>query len=148
MASLLKIKDGHDYNEKIVAASALLCQRERRTLEAIKLYNIAGDYETVAACLAQALGECVSQPDGGGDEGKKVEATAREISYHYTRLNRAAGKERDAIHMLLKIRDAMNLKATGRLDAALEVRLSSTSLSLWLKVYLGDRLHWTCAAGG
>lgn len=104
-----------------MAASASLCQRERRTLEAIKLYNIAGDFETVVACLAQALGECVSQPDAGGEEGKKIEITAREISHHYTRLNRAAGKARDAIHMLLKIRDATTLKAAGRLDAALEV---------------------------
>ena len=47
--------------------------------------------------------------------------TARELSHHYTRLNRAAGKARDALHMLLKIRDATTLKAAGRLDAALEV---------------------------
>lgn len=98
-----------------------MCERERRTLEAIKLYNIAGAYETVIGCLAQALGECVGQPDGGGEEGKRVEATAREMYYHYSRLNRAAGKERDAVYMLLRIREAIAAKEAGRYEAALEV---------------------------
>lgn len=97
-----------------------MCERERRTLEAIKLYNIAGAHQTVITCLAQALGEVVAQPDGGGEEGRRVEATAREIYYHYARLNRAASKERDAVYILLRVREAIVAKEAGRYEAALE----------------------------
>lgn len=127
---MLKLQDASDYNDKIVRAAAAMCERERRTLEAIKLYNIAGAYETVAACLAQALGEVVSQPDGGGEDGKKVEQTAREMYRTLSRLNRAAGRERDAVDKLLRIREAMAAKAAGRYEAALEVRCSAISVLL------------------
>ena len=120
--SLLLLKDSEDYNEKIVRAAAGMCERERRTLEAIKLYNISGAFQTVVTCLAHALGDCVSQPDGGGEDGQRIEVTAREIFYHYSRLNRAAGRERDAVAMLLRIREAIAAKAAGRFEAALEVR--------------------------
>lgn len=120
MSQLLLLKDSDDYNEKIVRAAAALCERERRTLEAIKLYNIAGAHETVVACLAQALGDVVSQPDGGGEDGRRVEATAREIYYHYARLNRAAGRSRDAVGVLLRLREAQVAKEAGRFEAALE----------------------------
>lgn len=123
LAPLLKLRDNEDYYERIVRSAAQMCERERRTLEAIKLYNISGAYETVVACLASALGDCVGQPDGGGDEGQKTETTAREIFYHYSRLNRAAGKERGAVATLLKIREAMAAKTAGKLEAALEVSL-------------------------
>jgi nuclear pore complex protein Nup93 len=125
MAPLLKLKDNEDYYERIVRSAAQMCERERRTLEAIKLYNISGAYETVVACLASALGDLIGQPDGGGEDGQKVESTAREIFYHYSRLNRASGRERSAVQMLLKIREAMAAKAAGKFEAALEVRILS-----------------------
>ncbi|THH11355.1 hypothetical protein EW145_g702 [Phellinidium pouzarii] len=127
LAQLLLLKDSDDYNDKIVNTAASMCERERRTLEAIKLYNIAGAHETVIACLAQSLGEVVAQPDGAGEDGRKIETTAREIYYHYARLNRAAGKERDAVYMLLRIREAMVAKEAGRFEAALEA-IESTDL--------------------
>lgn len=120
ISQLLLLKDSNDYNEHIVRAAASLCERERRTLEAIKLYNIAGAHETVVECLAQALGDVVSIPNGGGEEGRRVESTAREIYYHYTRLNRAAGRARDAVGVLLRLREAAAAKEAGRLEAALE----------------------------
>ena len=120
ISQLLLLKDTEDYNEKVVRAAASMCERERRTLEAIKLYNIAGAHETVIACLAKALGEVVLQPDGGGDEGRRVEATAREIYYHYSRLNRAAGRARDAVGILLRLREATVARDAGRYEAALE----------------------------
>lgn len=119
-SQLLLLKDTEDYNEKIVRAAASMCERERRTLEAIKLFNIAGAHDTVIACLAQALGEVALQPDGGGDEGRRVEATAREIYYHYSRLNRAAGRARDAVGILLRLREAVVARDAGRYEAALE----------------------------
>lgn len=118
-----------------------MCERERRTLEAIKLYNISGAYQTVVACLAQALGDFVSQLDSGGEEGQKMEATAREIYYHYSRLNRAAGQERDAVAMLLRIREAMAAKAAGRFEAALEVKLPSSHFRYTTKCcFVGHRV--------
>ena len=126
MKDLLLLK-GNDYLEQIIRGAASLCERERRTLEAIKLYNIAGAHDTVISCLAQAMGEIVSQPDGGGEEGRRIEATAREIYYHYSRLNRAAGRAREAVHVLLRLRDAMAAKESGRLESALEA-VESTGL--------------------
>ncbi|KAL5534677.1 hypothetical protein ACEPAG_1141 [Sanghuangporus baumii] len=127
MSQLLLLKDSDEYCEKIIRGAASLCERERRLLEAIKLYNIAGAHDIVISCLAQALGEIVSQPDGGGEEGRRIEATAREIYYHYSRLNRAAGRARDAVNVLLRLRDAMAAKEGGRLEAALEA-IESTEL--------------------
>lgn len=63
----------------------------------------------------------MAQPDGGGEDWSKIEPTARQIDYEYSRLNRAAGKARDAVHILLKIHDAMSAKVSGRLEVALEV---------------------------
>ena len=90
-------------------------------LEAIKLYNLAGDYKTVIVCLAQALGNTVAQPNGGGEKGKAIEQTATEIVRHYERTNRAVGKERETVIRLLRIREATNAKADGRVENALEV---------------------------
>jgi nuclear pore complex protein Nup93 len=97
-----------------------MCERERRTLEAIKLYNIAGAHDTVIACLAQALGDVVTLPEGGDDDGRRVETTAREIFYHYSRLNRAAGRARDAVGILLRLREASAAKEAESYEAALE----------------------------
>ncbi len=123
ISSLLLLKDAEDYNEKIVRAAAGMCERERRTLEAIKLYNISGAYQTVAACLAQALGDCVSQPDGGGEEGQKVESTAREIYYHYSRLNRAADEKGMLLRCCCGFARPWPRKSLG--DSKLHWRLSS-----------------------
>ena len=90
-------------------------------LEAIKLYNLAGDYQTVITCLAQALGNTIAQPNAGGEKGKAVEHTAAEIVRHYERTNRAVGRARDAVVRLLRIREAMSVKADGRVDVALDV---------------------------
>ena len=90
-------------------------------VEAIKLHNIAGNCSTVIACLAQALGDSFSLTNESGDKGKNVEDIAREIYHSYSRLNRVPGKERDAVSILLRIRDAMHAKVSGNLDEAFEV---------------------------
>jgi nuclear pore complex protein Nup93 len=76
----------------------------------------------VISCLAQALGNTLAQPAGETEKGKIVERTAIEILRHYERTNRAVGKDRDAAVRLLRIREAINAKSSGRLDIALEVR--------------------------
>lgn len=93
-----------------------------RVPEAIKLYNLAGDYATVVACLARALGNTVAQPSVD-EKARAIERTAADILRHYERTNRAVGKERDAVVRLLRVREAMDAKVAGRVEAALEVRL-------------------------
>ena len=60
-APLLKLDNLNDYNEHILVRAAKHCEENDRTPEAIKLYNLAGDYTTVIACLAQALGNSITQ---------------------------------------------------------------------------------------
>jgi nuclear pore complex protein Nup93 len=85
------------------------------------LYNLAEDYITVVACLAQALGTTVGQasPD---EKARGLEKTAAEILRHYERANRAVGRERDAVVRLLRIREAVDAKNGGRPEVALDVR--------------------------
>ena len=91
--------------------------------EAIKLYNLAGDYATVVGVLARALGTTLGQP-GADDKARTVERTAAEVLRHYERTNRAVGRERDAVVRLLRVREAMDAKDAGRVEQALEVRFS------------------------
>lgn len=97
-------------------------EREKHVNEAIKLYYLAGDHETVVACLARVLGDYIGDADDGGSEGAVLNETAKEILKHYERTNRGAGRSRDAVIKLIKIREARNAKNTGQLEKALEVR--------------------------
>ncbi len=90
-----------------------------RIPEAIKLYNLAGDYTTVMSCLATALGGTVSKPTPD-EKSRAIEATATEIVHNYKGRNQAAtGTDRDAVMCLLEIRRAMDEKLAGRPDSAL-----------------------------
>ncbi|EIM91909.1 nucleoporin-interacting protein NIC96 [Stereum hirsutum FP-91666 SS1] len=126
-APLLKLPSAESFNAQILIPAAQHSSSSDRPLEAIKLYNLAGDYDTVVACLAQALGASIGQPNAGGERGKAVEGTAREIVRHYVRMNRGAGQCREAVEKLLKIREAMGYKEEGRVDLALEL-LESTEI--------------------
>jgi nuclear pore complex protein Nup93 len=122
-ASLLQLQDSKQFNEQILVQAAKHSEENDRIPEAIKLYNLAGDYPTVISCLAQALGNAVAQPSGGGEKGRSIERTAAEILRHYERMNRAVGKDRDAVIQLLRIREATEAKNSGRPEVALEVRV-------------------------
>ncbi|KAH6917714.1 nucleoporin-interacting protein NIC96 [Coprinopsis sp. MPI-PUGE-AT-0042] len=109
--------DGSRYSGIIEQGASLLHLHDlkettTRISEAIKLYNLAGDYSTVVSCLANALGKTVAQTSldekGEGnreDCGRDFEA--------YERSNRAVGKDRDA--------------NAGKFDVALEI-MESTEL--------------------
>jgi nuclear pore complex protein Nup93 len=92
-------------------------------MEAIRLYHLAGAHSTVIGCLAHGLGEYISEPEGGGDDARALENTARELMRHYDRTNRVTGRERDIVTRLLGVLQAMDAKRKGNLDAALEVRV-------------------------
>jgi nuclear pore complex protein Nup93 len=119
-ASLLKLQDTKQFNEQILVRAARHSEENDRVPEAIKLYNLAGEYSTVVACLAQALGNTIAKasPD---EKDRSLEKTAVEILKHYERTNRAVGKDRDAVVQLLRIREAMEANTQGRPDVAIDV---------------------------
>lgn len=125
-ASLLQLSDSKHFNEQILVRAAAQCQSNDRISEAIKLYNLAGDYATVVACLAQALGSTISRP-ASDEKAKDVEKTATDILRHYERTNRGVGKDRDAVIKLLRIRDAIEAKNAGHPEVALDI-MESTDL--------------------
>jgi nuclear pore complex protein Nup93 len=126
-AALLHLQNTAQYNEQILIRAARDSEENDRIPEAIKLYNLAGDYGTVISCLAQALGNTLTQAAGETEKGKIIERTAVEILRHYERTNRAVGKDRDAAVRLLRIREALNAKSSGRFDVVLEI-MESTDL--------------------
>jgi nuclear pore complex protein Nup93 len=123
-ATLLQLQDTNQFNTQILVQAARHSQENDRIPEAIKLYNLAGEYSTVISCLAQALGNTIAQLGGEGEKGRAIERTATDIMRHYERTNRAVGKDRDAVVRLLRIRDALDAKNAGRAEIALEVRTS------------------------
>ncbi|KAF8588475.1 NIC-domain-containing protein [Ramaria rubella] len=126
---LLKL-DREKYYEAILRPAAKQSEREKRTNEAIKLYNLAESPETVIACLARALSELIDEPDSGGERGLELAQTARDILRHYERTNKGAGKAKDAVVKLLKMRAAREAKEKGNLDAALQAIESSNLVPL------------------
>lgn len=125
-ASLLRLEDSKQFNQEIIIRAAQHSEENDRIAEAIKLYNLASDYSTVVSCLAQALGNTISQssPD---EKARAIEKTAADILRHYERTNRAVGKNREAVIKLLRIREALNAKNSGKPDVALEI-MESTDL--------------------
>ena len=125
-APLLRLTEAQQYAEHILVRAARDSEENDRVSEAIRLYNLAGDYATVVACLATAIGNTVAS-SGPDEKARDIERTASEILHHYERTNRAVGKNRDAVVKLLKIREAMEAKANGKPEIALEL-LESTNL--------------------
>ncbi len=121
-APLLRLDNLSAYNEQILIRAAKHSEENDRIPEAIKLYNLAGDYSTVIACLAQALGNTISQPSSD-EKARAIERTAADILRHYERTNRAVGKDRDAVIRLLRVREAIEAKDAGRAELSLEVTI-------------------------
>ncbi|KAF9507438.1 hypothetical protein BS47DRAFT_1304038 [Hydnum rufescens UP504] len=117
---LLRLSSAAEYHEVILVAAADECERERKLLDAIKLYNLAGAHETVIACLTRALGDLLSEPTGGGEEGASVESLTRSILEHYSRRGEVVGAQRQDLVCLLKVREAMMACEQKHYEAALE----------------------------
>ncbi|KAJ7019379.1 nucleoporin-interacting protein NIC96 [Mycena alexandri] len=125
-SSLLGLRDTQAFNEHILVKAARHSEENDRIPEAIKLYNLAGEYGTVVSCLAQALGNTVGMPSTD-EKARAVERTAADILRHYERTNRAVGRERDAVVRLLRVREAVEARQAGRPEVALEI-MESTDL--------------------
>jgi nuclear pore complex protein Nup93 len=127
--SLLGMKSLEEFNREILVPSAKESLEADRIAEAVQLYNLAGEYNTVVAVLAQALGNGLSlafvgeggEGGEGGERGKEIERVARGVLREYERTNRAAGREREAVVRLCRIREGVEAKAKGRADLVLEV---------------------------
>lgn len=126
---LLGLKSSRQYNDAILLPAALENEKAQRLNQAITLYNLAGAHSSVVSCIGRGLGDHISEPGGGGDEAKKLEKNARDILRHYDRTNQITGRERDIVIRLLGVREAMEAKEKGRLEAALEVLQFSCLLS-------------------
>ncbi|KAN0129758.1 nucleoporin-interacting protein NIC96 [Lactarius tabidus] len=126
-APLLKLNDARELNAEIFVPAARQAEESDCVLQAIKLYNLAGEYTTVINSLATALGTTLAAPGSGGERARSLEAAASDIIRHYERTGRAPGRARDAVVKLLRVREALDAKAEGRLDRALEI-IESTDL--------------------
>ncbi|TFK38656.1 nucleoporin-interacting protein NIC96 [Crucibulum laeve] len=125
-AGLLKLENVEQFNDEILVRAARHSEENDRVSEAIKLYNLAGEYDVVVMCLAQALGNTIAQPSTD-EKARAIEKTAGDILRHYERMNRAVGKDRDTVVKLLRIREAIEAKNSGKPEVALEI-MESTDL--------------------
>ncbi|KAG8928588.1 hypothetical protein FRC02_006703 [Tulasnella sp. 418] len=116
---LLKINTIAEYQEIILKKAASHCEQNRRSVDAIRLYHLAGANDTVMSCLARALGELLSEPNGGGDEGKQLEALATDV-LKYQEGRGEKTRDADDVIKLIWIRTARESHAQGDLDKALD----------------------------
>lgn len=131
---MLQLQDSKQFNEQILVRAAKHSEENDRIAEAIKLYNLAGDYSTVISCLAQSLSNTIARPSPD-EKDRTLERTAIDILRHYERTNRAVGKDRDAVVRLLRIREAMEANSTGKPEVAIDVSLQTDSFNHSLMVF-------------
>lgn len=144
---LLHLKDEKSYLLDIVKSAAHRADQEKRFSEAILLYNLAEEYDSVISVLNVELGNSLSKPSsstnsssesnsyfkessesvgmaarGGQEDVAKV---ARGILEHYDRSSgkggRVSRKNRETCESLMRLREALTLYEQGRLELALEV---------------------------
>ena len=146
-APLLKLNDARELNAEIFVPAARQAEESDCVLQAIKLYNLAGEYSTVINSLATALGTTLAAPGSGGERARSLETAANDIIRHYERTGRAPGRARDAVVKLLRVREALDAKAEGRLDRALEVCGHSVTFLRMLTVRVDRRVDRPHTAG-
>lgn len=118
----MHFKSATEYNNSILLRAAEQSEEDRRLLDAIKLYNLAGSQDTVIRCLTRAIAECLFQPAAGMEEGRELDTLARGVLDHYTRRGDVLGKPREDLVKLLRVREAMEAYDKQKYDVALEVR--------------------------
>lgn len=159
---LLHLKDEKTYLLGIVKTAAQRADQEKRFRDAILLYNIAEEYDSVISVLNIELGASLSRPVStltSSNEGyfnpaiqnpslsvsvgtEDVVQIARQILDHYDRMASVSGqvgrKNRETCEVLLRLKEAMILYEQGKLDHALAVRSPFIfSLLRWLSLTVG-----------
>ncbi|CDZ96438.1 Cullins [Phaffia rhodozyma] len=139
---LAHIPDERTYLLGIVQAAAARSSAQQRLSDAIILYNLAEDYDTVIAVLNKALGSSLSQPSSskstnpalGGQAGSRsigfgagaedIGGLARGILDHYqsdlTKWGKVEERNRETCKVLLRLKDAFGLYEQNILDKTLE----------------------------
>ncbi|SCZ89311.1 BZ3500_MvSof-1268-A1-R1_Chr1-1g01098 [Microbotryum saponariae] len=144
---LIHLKDERSYLFEIVKSAATRADQEKRFSEAILLYNLADEWDSVIAVLNAELGQSLTKPSShveGANRGanedyfSKSNATvgmaagqediaqiAHSILQHYDRQAGGAGgrisrKNRETCHVLLRLKEAMTLNEQGHFEKALQ----------------------------
>lgn len=143
---LIHLKDEPSYLLGIVKAAAQRADQEKRFSEAILLFNLAEEYDSVISVLNVELGHSLSRPSGTSiaaqDAAKAyfangtvslavaqedVTQIARGILEHYDRSSgiggRVSRKNRETCEVLLRLKEAMVLYEQNQLERALAVSL-------------------------
>jgi nuclear pore complex protein Nup93 len=153
--SLIKLSNQREYLETIVKQAAERAFRERRLRDAIRLFNIAEEYDRVIAVINIELGSSLFQPgskpassrigeetNSAGPKGATVSLTASEdivavannVLAHYDRTStissRITRKNRDTCALLLRFKTVLDLHEQGKNEQALTV---SAHMSLILQ---------------
>ncbi|TIC03273.1 NIC-domain-containing protein [Wallemia mellicola] len=118
---LIKLDDERDYLLNIVKSAASRAELEKRTKDAILLYNLAEEYDVVVTVLCRELGASLSvNPAPQNDD---IFDLARGILDHYKRdariAHRVSQKNRETVGVLLRLKEALTLYEQSQLDAAL-----------------------------
>ncbi|MBW0496005.1 hypothetical protein O181_035720 [Austropuccinia psidii MF-1] len=144
--SLIKLSDQGEYLETIVKQAAERAFRERRLRDAIRLFNIAEEYDRVIAVVNIELGGSLFQPgshlsstqihDGTQEAGiaakgatvsltasQDIVTVANNILNHYDRTTRISSritrKNRETCALLLKLKTVLDLHEQGKNEQAL-----------------------------
>lgn len=134
---LAHIPNEQAYLLDIVKVAATRSSTQQRLSDAIILFNLAEDYDTVVAVLNRALGNSLGQPSNATPEGhlasksigfgaqEDVGALARGILDHYqsdlTKWGRVGEKNRETCKVLLRLKDAFALYEQGAFEKTFEV---------------------------
>ncbi|KZT58461.1 NIC-domain-containing protein [Calocera cornea HHB12733] len=128
---LLHLEDAKAYHQSIVLNLALQYHTEKRLIDAIKLYNLAGEYNDVMKLLIQAVGDTLFESPEVESEAGQIRATAREMWETYYTTPEVRSKVQDLLlrtcQKLLKIREGFEDIHYGRQEPGLE-KLSQTDL--------------------
>ncbi|PLW33624.1 hypothetical protein PCANC_23913 [Puccinia coronata f. sp. avenae] len=144
--SLIKLSNHREYLETIVKQAAERAFRERRLRDAIRLFNIAEEYDRVIAVINIELASSLFQPgskqassrinndmngSGVGPKGATVSLTASEdifavannVLAHYDRTStissRITRKNRNTCALLLRLKTVLDLHEQGKNEQAL-----------------------------
>lgn len=131
---ILHLGDSTEYLDKIVRAAAVQCDLERRTGEAIVLYNLVGEHDTVIAVLNREIGAALMEPADLRDFDAPVTASgpaalsamtsivtlARAVLVAYEHQLSALSARVRVCHTLLGLKKSASLYAAGQLAQALQ----------------------------
>jgi hypothetical protein len=124
----------------IVKAAAARSSTQQKLTDAIILYNLAEDYDTVIAVLNRAVGSSLAQPSASTPSGTAAGTEARSVGFggeqdigsltqgiidHYqsdaSKWGKVSERNRETCLVLLRFKEAFALYEAGRLEQALEV---------------------------